>query len=124
MAARLYTHAEEPELALVFLDRMYQLNKDEEVRGRLSARIREVTVERDLKGLNHAVALFHDRFHRDPRDLNELVSAGILPELPVEPFGGRYYIDSNDGQVKSSTPMERLRVKLPERRLGQSTQNR
>ena len=121
LAARLYTHAQEPELALVFLDRMYQLNKDERVRERLVARIREVTVARDLTVLNQAVALFHERHERHPRDLNELVSDGILPALPVEPFGGHYYYDRADGQVKSSTPTERLHVQLPQQRLGAPT---
>jgi hypothetical protein len=40
-----------------------------------------------------------------PRDLNALVDAGILPGIPADPMGGRYFIDS-DGRVKNTTVLD------------------
>lgn len=114
LATRLYAQAEEPEFAIEFLDRMYQVSKDEKVREQLLARRHELVVERDLNILNRTVLKFQERSHRPPDDLRELVTAGLLRGLPEEPSGGRYYYDPTDGQVKSSAYKERLRVKLPE----------
>jgi tetratricopeptide (TPR) repeat protein len=121
LATRLYAQAEEPEFAIEFLDRMYQVSKDEKVREELLARRKELVVERDLNILNRTVREFQERSRRPPDDLRELVTAGLLHGLPEEPFGGRYYYDSSDGQVKSSIHKERLRVDIPERRLGAPT---
>jgi hypothetical protein len=110
LASRLYAHAEEPELALVFLEQMYQLSKDDQVRAQLRARMQEVTVERDLKMLDQAVQHFHEQHHRFPVALSELVTAGLLTELPSEPFGGRYYLDPTEKTVKSSKYTTRLHI--------------
>ena len=114
LAARLYAHAEQPELAVEFLGRMYEENKDEGVREQLLERIKEVTAERDLNLLNGAVGEFVKRYDRQPKTLKAVVEAGLLGDIPPEPFGGRYYIDSIDRQVKSTHYTERLRVKLSE----------
>jgi hypothetical protein len=121
LAARLYAHAEEPGFALEFMNRMYELNKDEQIRGQLLMRIKDITVERDLQALNQAAAEFQRRHQRPPSDLSELVRAGLIPRVPDEPLGGRYYLDPNDRQVKSSMQKERLRVELPQQRLGAPT---
>lgn len=110
LASRLYAHAQEPELALEFLEQTYRLNKDEQIRAQLLTRIKEVTVERDLKVLNQLAQQFHDRYHRFPGELTELTRAGLLSVLPDEPMGGQYYLDPADHTVKSTKYTERLHV--------------
>lgn len=110
LASRLYAHAEEPELALAFLEQMYRLSKDDQVRAELRARMQEVMVERDVKMLNQVVQRFHERYHRFPGELTELVTAGLLTELPSEPFGGRYYLDPAEKTAKSTKYTTRLHI--------------
>jgi hypothetical protein len=42
--------------------------------------------------------------------LTDLVVAGVLPNLPEEPFGGNYRLDLKTGSVSSSTHPKRLRT--------------
>ena len=118
LAARLYAEAQEPALALEFLGRMYEDSKDEQVRAQLLERMKEVMIERDVRLLDQAVEQFAARYHRPPQVLADLVAGGVMAALPREPLGGHYYIDPSDHQVKSSSRPERLRVKLPDQRLG------
>lgn len=123
LASRLYAEAQEPALALDFLGRMYEESKDEQVRAQLLVRMKEVMIERDVQRLNRAVERFAARYHRQPTALTDLVDGGIVESLPAEPLGGRYYLDSTDHQVKSSSRPEGLRVTLPEQQLGAPQQH-
>ncbi len=53
--------------------------------------------------LTGAVARFHDKFQRFPRDWNELVTSGFIPSLPSPAAGKRFAID----------PVTRIVVELP-----------
>ena len=123
LASRLYAEAHEPALALDFLKRMYEDTKDEQLRAQLQIRMKEVMIERDVEQLNRAVGIYTARYHRDPKDLTELVTGGIVSALPTEPLGGRYYLDPSDHQVRSSSRPEGLHVTLPEQRLDAPQQH-
>lgn len=43
--------------------------------------------------LTGAVARFHDKFQRFPRDWSELVTAGFIQSIPQPPAGKRFAID-------------------------------
>jgi tetratricopeptide (TPR) repeat protein len=123
LAARLYAEAQEPALALEFLNRMYEESKDEQVRAQLQVRMKEVMIERDVEQLGRAVDQFTARYHREPKALTDLVAGGIVASLPTEPLGGRYYLDASSHHVKSSSRPEGLRVKSLGQQLG-ATQKR
>ena len=53
--------------------------------------------------LTGAVARFHDKFRRFPRDWNELVTTGFIQTIPQPPAGKRFAID----------PDTRIVVELP-----------
>ena len=110
LAARLYAQAGSPELALDFLQRVYENTQDENVKRALEERMKDVLVERDVTFLNKALKIYRERYGKYPVDINLLVSKGIIKELPKEPFGGHYYIDSRTHEVKSSVKKERLKV--------------
>jgi hypothetical protein len=92
-----------PAAAIEFLSRVESTGKTAEVRSALADRIRQLTVARDIDALQAAVASFQVRFRRPPRNLQELVTAGILLRLPVEPYGGQYLLDPLSGRVRSSS---------------------
>ena len=110
LAARMAVEANDSSAALEFLQRIYMQAEDGEVKEGLAKRIREVTVERDLRALEKAIKNYRERMGKFPETLDDLVKIGILPGIPAEPFGGHYEYSRADGSVKSSVLKERLKV--------------
>jgi hypothetical protein len=113
LASRLYVQGKNPEVALEFLEAMLEQTTDELVREKLQRRIERVSLERDLQLLERQIRQYADSKGKRPASLMELVSAGLLPEIPLEPYGGIYLYDSKTGKVISSTHDERMGVYVP-----------
>jgi hypothetical protein len=105
LAARLYAQGNDPDVALEFLAGMLEQTTDEKIRERLMRRIKRVSLERDLQMLERAV-----QQDTRPPSLSKLVEAGLLVQIPDEPYGGEYRLDPATGEVSSSTHSERMRV--------------
>jgi hypothetical protein len=114
-AARLLVSAKSPQQAVELLAKVYEETSDENVRRLLEQRLREAMVERDLSLLEEAIARFHMQHAQRPARLDQLVQAGLLRELPQEPFGGRYLYEAGTGEVRSSEVKERMRMTLRKR---------
>ena len=110
LTARMLVEAGDPQAALDFLLRMYQNTQDARGKAALRRRIEDVTVERDLRLLETAVGRYHTSHGRWPTNLHDLVTAGILAQLPEDPGGGAYEVNASDGTVKSTRVYERMRV--------------
>ena len=110
LATRMAAEAGSPETALVFLEVRLRETSDPEMREVLARRMKEVIIERDLRALEGAVAAYRAQHRALPGTLTDLVVAGALPMLPLEPFGGSYLLDRKTGSVSSSTHPERLRT--------------
>lgn len=110
LATRLAAEAGNPDTALAFLEARIHETQDPEMRQFFVNRMREVIIERDLRVLEDAMETYLTHRRTPPRTLRDLVTAGILPMLPEEPFGGVYQLDSGSGAVSSSTHPNRLRT--------------
>ena len=55
-----------------------------------------------LEMLNEKVREYFEQFGFWPKNLEELVKAGLIKEIPQDPVGGRFYLDPNTHQVKST----------------------
>jgi hypothetical protein len=110
LASRMLSEAREPEAALRLLAPIVRQESDPARRAVLERRIREVTVERDLQALERAVESYREKTGALPRELSDLVRAGILSSIPEEPNGGRYLMDPGGGMVRSDRVAQRLRV--------------
>jgi hypothetical protein len=110
LAARLYVSARDPQDAIDFLAQMYAQTTDENIKGVLEQRLKEVVVERDLQLLEETISRYRTLYRRAPERLEDLVEPGLLRELPHEPFGGRYLYDPRTLSVRSSVVKERLKV--------------
>jgi hypothetical protein len=110
LATRMHAEAGNPEVALEFLDALWKENPDLVVREKLEIRAKEVMIERDLQTLERAIEQYRTKRGAFPRTLAELVTAGYLPRIPKEPFGGSYLLNAQTGQVTSSTRPTRLKV--------------
>ena len=109
LASRMLSEAREPEAALSLLDAIVRQESDPVRRGVLERRIREVTVERDLQALERAVERYREKMGAQPGDLSALVREGILPLIPEEPNGGKYFLEPG-GKVRSDQVAQRLKV--------------
>jgi hypothetical protein len=109
LASRMLTEAREPEAALKLLEPIVKQESDPARREVLERRIREVTVERDLQALERAVESYREKMGTVPRELSDLVRAGILSDIPEEPNGGRYLMEPG-GTVRSDRVAQRLQV--------------
>jgi len=92
-----------PSRAVDFLTELEGRNVSGEMREVIRQRIRELSLSEDIDSLEVAAQKFQDRADRAPTDLGELVGAGLLAEIPVEPFGGQYVIDPASKHVVSTS---------------------
>ena len=110
LAAKLFVSAKSPQQAVELLAKVYEETSDENVRKMLEIRLKESIVERDLQILEQAIIRFQANYSRRPERLENLVEPGMLRELPMEPFGGRYLYEPATGIVRSSEVTERIRL--------------
>lgn len=109
LAARLYAEAKDPESGIMFLSKVIETTPDEKVKKELEQRLVELIIERDIIHLEDAVKAFKDKTGKLPATLSDLITVGIMKQLPKEPGGGYYYLDAG-GAAKSSRMKERLRI--------------
>lgn len=99
--------------SLEFAERMATVMASEATeeanRAEWEKRLVDLRMERDLRGIEAAIARYRERTHSPPHSLEELVKSGDLPKLPVEPHGGRYKLDAA-GEPRSNVA-ERLRIR-------------
>jgi len=110
LATRMAAEAGSPDTAIAFLEARLRETQDLEMREILAKRMKEVIIEKDLRVLKSAVEVYLTERQTVPATLSDLVTAGILPMLPQEPFEGDYLLDPKTGSVSSSTHPERLRT--------------
>lgn len=110
LAARMSVEAGDHAAALEFLQRLYAQTRDERVREGLQRRMVEVQADQGIRRLEAAVQQFKARYGTWPKSLNELVTRGVLADLPVDPTGGTYELNTETGMVSSTGMKERMRV--------------
>jgi tetratricopeptide (TPR) repeat protein len=101
LAARYYYEGGSTALALAYLEEMIPAARNEAVRKRLL--IRAEAFEKIIQ-IEQAIALYRKRFQREPRGLKELVVAGLLEQIPVDPYGGSFYLDEQ-GKVRTTSKL-------------------
>jgi tetratricopeptide (TPR) repeat protein len=103
----MYAKADRSEAAISFLRHLEGEAQDDESRKAIDHQIRRATLERDANRLEQAAALYRKRRLLAPVCLEQLVSDGIVPAIPEDPFGGAYYLDE-EGRVHSTVFAKRL----------------
>ena len=98
-AARWLDKAQDLGLAIRVVEAMAREAKRKDFRAYLEQRVVRL---RMLQGLRAAAATFRERFGRVPLKLDELVTSGILPALPQDPFGFGFEFDKQ-GEVALRT---------------------
>lgn len=113
LAARLYVEGRNPTFALRYLEVMIRETQEEQGRAVLENRYKEVLIEWHIQVLDRAVQQYVEKIGTAPSTLKDLVTQGLLTDLPKEPFDGEYWLDRTTGQVTSTTHSERMRLYRP-----------
>lgn len=99
---RLYYEADKTEQAIEYLKVVHQGTFNDAVRRSIAVRISALEAIRFLEG---AVKKYQDKTGRPLQDLSQLVAAGILKEIPPDPYGGHFYYDSKDGRIRTTSKL-------------------
>lgn len=99
LAARLAYEGQATENAIIFLNQMLQSASDETTKSVYRDRLESLE---GVYVLEKAIAIYRQNFEKDPERLDDLVVAKILKKLPVDPYGGTYYLDG-ENRVKTTS---------------------
>lgn len=99
LAGRYLYEAGRTDLAISYLTAMEKSTRNDAIRKSLAIRLQAF---KSVKAIETARDRYRTKHGRRPASLEQLVQEGILPERPVDPYGGTFYIDTA-GQVRTTS---------------------
>ncbi len=102
LAARMYAQTGKLDMAMSYLESLAEETQDKTVREALVNRYKELLIEKHKQWLETVIQDYQEQFGERPQTLEALVSAGLIHQLPPEPFGGKYIIHPDTGQLQST----------------------
>lgn len=99
LAARLSYQGNRTENAIMFLRELIDITEDEDVRKNYQRRLDAL---QGVLLLEWGIKAFVELFDRPPENLQEMVDHQIIPQIPVDPYGGVFYL-TEDGKVKTTS---------------------
>jgi len=99
LAARVYNEADCTEYAILFLRQILQEASSPVIRDRIRKRLQALET---VCLLEQAVSMYEERFKALPTSMKQLLTCGILREMPPDPYGGEFYLD-NEGTVYTTS---------------------
>lgn len=114
MAAMAAQHGGKLSTARFLWENIYKSTQDEAIRDNALKRLRAIKVEEDVIALEEIIQTYTERTGHRPFRWSELISAGAIRGVPVDPLGRPYRLES-DGTVtvQSSDVFPFLRRGLP-----------
>jgi hypothetical protein len=103
LAARYFYEGGRTALALAYLKQLIPETRNEAMRARMITRAQALE---GILTLEKAVSAFKDKNHRLPKDLAELQRTGFIQQMPVDPYGGTFYLDKR-GRVRTTSKLAR-----------------
>lgn len=87
------------DLATMYLSMMVKNARNDAIKKSLQTRLQAF---QEVRKIEDAAERFTSRVHRSPSSVEELLKNRYLAELPVDPYGGKFYID-DQGKVRSTS---------------------
>ncbi len=94
MAARIATEGGSNDISRFLWSEIYNSSRDANIRKNALEHLNALRAEQDIEELQKLAGQFLARVGRPPQSLRELVAAGLLPAVPLDPTGTPYVIDS------------------------------
>lgn len=89
-----YVKGQRADAAIGFLEQVLRETQDPESRKALERQLQQAVYERNAEAIDAAVEVYKARHGAPPRALRALVSEGLLPAIPPDPYGGTWRFDS------------------------------
>ena len=99
LAARLAYTEKKTENAIIFLEAILVKSEDKQLRKQYTKRISALQARLLLE---RGVSFYQSKFGRYPTVLQDLIKTGIIPEIPRDPYGGKFSMGTQ-GQVTSTS---------------------
>lgn len=115
LAARFSLYGRQTLAGIIFLKGLIRQTNDEKTRRYLEKRLKALEI---INSLENAVTEYRKLYGRLPEDLSELVSKGLIEEIPQDPYGGRFVILENGRVYATSELIDRNEPKRPAKGLG------
>lgn len=103
MAAKMLSEAGSPETARYLWQNIYNESTDKSLKQNAALHLACLAVDQQVPQLEALVEEFHRRYGRNPTSWRELVFAGALKGIPLDPMGEPYVLLS-DGSVTVADP--------------------
>ena len=103
LATRLAVESNRTETAIVFLEQLLTQEKDEKTKKEYIVRLKALM---GIQVLEKAVVSYKASFGGPPASLNALIERRLIRQMPVDPYGGTFYLDE-DGAVKTTSDLRR-----------------
>ncbi|MCB2183204.1 MAG: hypothetical protein KQH63_14320 [Desulfobulbaceae bacterium] len=100
-AARLSVFSFEHRAGIMFLEDMISQTRDERIKKYFQKRLTALQI---LSYLENKVDAYKEQYGKMPASLDDLVSSGIIKEIPEDPYGGKFILLSN-GRVYTTSKM-------------------
>ena len=105
MAARMSEHAGKLETARFLWSSLYQTTENEDIRMNAAKHLRALQVDEEVMVLEKLASRFHERTGRWPATWEEMVAAGYLRSVPLDPTRRPYRL-APDGRVLVQVPKD------------------
>ena len=102
LAARIRAEKGNVDLSMTILQEIIKETGKTRWRGSAIQFLRGLEQKKILEMLNNKVQEYFERFGFWPESLEELVKVGLLKNIPQDPVGGKFYLDPETHQVKST----------------------
>jgi len=103
MAATMAEHGGDPNTAKLLWTKIYENTEDKLIKANAAKHLRSIKANEDIAYLDQLVAAYQQRVGQLPQSWNEMISAGYLRGVPVDPSGTPYRLQSN-GRVQVQHP--------------------
>jgi tetratricopeptide (TPR) repeat protein len=103
MAAQMAQHGGELDTARMMWSATLQSSHDALIRANAAAHLRAIQVDEDVTVLEQLVQKYRDKTAHFPAKFSDMVSAGLIRSIPLDPFGHPYNLEAG-GRVVVSDP--------------------
>jgi tetratricopeptide (TPR) repeat protein len=105
MAARMAEHGDDIATAATLWKAVYDTNKDKNLRETALQHLASLQADADIQELEKRVRMYREQTGSLPKSWNDLVRAGILPRVPIDPTRAPYELLPN-GTVWVADPKQ------------------
>jgi tetratricopeptide (TPR) repeat protein len=101
LAGRYFYEAGSTKLGIAYLDTMIKGARSASVRKNLATRLEAL---RGVSVIEQALERYRAEKGVPPGDIPVLVASGYLPKVPVDPYGGKFFLDEQ-GRVRTTSKL-------------------